>query len=306
MELKQPSRLFSRVFFLAIATVLVVLPACVVHAQTQNADCLECHDDDGMTDDNDRFIGVPADWFGASVHSDLDCVDCHTRSGDFDDTPHWPAAYAPVDCASCHEDETHSFSQNFHAKARARGNRQAPTCTDCHGIEGNAHRIRALDLRSAETACQQCHKDEAKAFDGGVHAIAAADGKDAPGCVSCHKSHGPGMPPAAGAVSKLCSSCHTDAIGAVERGGHFHIAEETTEQLNCSSCHDPHATGRPKLSARVLRKCRDCHDSEYAAFEGSVHADLFEDGDMNCVSCHNTHLAEGEAIELDAVCAVCH
>jgi formate dehydrogenase gamma subunit len=139
-----------------------------------------------------------------------------------------------------------------------------------------------------------------------MHAVAAAEGKNAPGCVTCHRSHGPGLPPAAGAVSKMCAACHDDAISAVERGGHFHIGEDATEQLNCSSCHEAHATSRPHLSNRVVQKCNVCHEDDYAEFAGSVHADLMADGEMNCVSCHATHVAEGQPTDLDAGCAVCH
>lgn len=300
-----PTRLSGRVLLLVIATVMVVLSGSIARAQTDTESCLDCHDDAEMTDDNGRFIGVPADWFRASVHGDQDCIDCHAEDGDFEDTPHWDG-YTPVDCSSCHEDETDSFNLNFHHRARERGNRNAPTCVDCHGTGGNAHRIHGLDTRTAESACQRCHRDEAAAFSDGVHAAAGAEGKPAAGCITCHQSHGPGLPPAAGAVSKLCAGCHKDAMVAVERGGHFHIAEDPTKQLNCTSCHEPHATSRPHLSNRVVQKCNVCHENDSAAFAGSVHAELFADGDMNCVSCHSTHIAEGQVIDLDAGCAVCH
>lgn len=304
MNNTSPARLAGRVFFLSVLVVALFAPA-IVLAQSDNATCFDCHDDKDMTDDNGRFIGVPKAWFDASAHADLECVDCHSQPGDFEDVPHWKS-YTKVDCADCHEDESHSFELNFHARARERGNLSAPTCADCHGIGGSPHRLRALDTRTAEQACQTCHSTEAKAFDSGVHAQAAKAGKKSPGCVTCHQSHGPGLPPAAGAVSKLCTTCHTDAMESVERGGHFQIGEETTDQLNCVSCHDAHATMKPELSERVEQKCQTCHKEERQAFVGSVHEDLVADGGMNCVSCHATHLAEGDTIQLDAGCAVCH
>jgi len=304
MTADHSARFPSRAFLLIGALCLLVLAPPPALAQTTQ-DCLDCHDDPEMKDDKGRFVGVPASWFESSVHGDLDCVDCHSTPGDFEDTPHW-TTYTPVDCSDCHDAETQSFAENFHARARGRGNLKAPTCADCHGIGGNAHRLHALDMRTAESACQKCHEKEAATYDGGVHAAAAKSGKKSPGCVTCHQSHGPGLPPAAGAVSKLCATCHPDAMAAVERGGHVVIGEAATETLNCVSCHDAHGTKKPTLSPRVAQACGSCHTDEEKQFEGSVHEDLLADGDMNCVSCHSTHVAEGERPDLDAGCASCH
>jgi predicted CXXCH cytochrome family protein len=298
------TRRIRRTFLFVSSLVVLATATPPVGAQTTQ-ECLECHDDRDMKADDGRAIGVPSEWFKESVHGDVECVDCHSAPGNFEDTPHWQA-YASVDCADCHEDETHSFGDNFHATARARGNLRAPTCSACHGIGGDPHRLRELDLRSAESACQSCHEKEALSYDTSVHAAAAKAGKPSAGCVTCHQSHGPGLPPAAGAVSKLCTSCHTDAMAAVERGGHVTMGEAATATLNCSSCHDAHATQRPTLSPRVAQACGQCHTDETEQFKGSVHEDLLADGDINCVSCHSTHVAEGERPDLDAGCATCH
>jgi formate dehydrogenase gamma subunit len=41
-------------------------------------------------------------------------------------------------------------------------------------------------------------------------------------------------------------------------------------------------------------------------FAGSVHKDLFEAGEMSCLSCHSTHKNEEEVREFDAGCGACH
>ena len=274
-------------------------------AQTSTEACLACHADPDLSSADGRKMTVAPDLFSASVHGGLDCADCHSAGGNFEDVPHFDK-YTAVDCSQCHDVEAKSYATNFHAAARERGNARAPSCSDCHGENGNAHAMRALSPRIAEDACRRCHKTEAASYDGGVHAKAAAEGKASPGCVSCHSSHGPGLPPSAGAVNELCESCHKGAMADVARGGHALIGEELARVVNCASCHDVHGTHKPEMSARVSQACVNCHAKQTEEFKGSVHEGLFEAGEMSCLSCHSTHKNEKEAMEFDAGCGACH
>jgi predicted CXXCH cytochrome family protein len=298
------SRSIIPIFAAALAGVVALSAPRLVPSQTAVENCLDCHSDPELVSTDGRKMTVPADVFGASVHGEQGCGGCHA-AGNFEDVPHYDK-YVRVDCAQCHDVAVASYSVNFHGKARERGNDRAPTCAGCHGENGDPHAMRELTLRLSEQACRRCHARETDEYDTGEHARAAAQGKKSPGCVSCHASHGPGLPPSAGAVNTLCETCHPGAMADVQRGGHAVFGEEIARVMNCASCHDVHGTHSPKLSARVADACVTCHGKERAAFEGSVHHGLFEIGEMNCLSCHSTHKDEEEAGEFDAGCGACH
>jgi formate dehydrogenase gamma subunit len=295
-------------FICIIATVIVlpiVWPAEPARAQTETETCLDCHDDSDLVADDGRNMGVLADLFRASIHGDQDCIDCHSTPGDYEDVPHFDR-YVAVNCGKCHEDAISSFAEGFHGRARQRGNVRAPGCADCHGVAGNAHAIHGLDARTAEDACRRCHTRETVSYDAGVHAEAATEGKSSPGCVSCHVTHGLGLPPSAGAVNAMCEVCHRGAMADVKRGGHMQLGEDLTDVVNCASCHDAHGTHKPHLSKRVAEACKSCHDEQMREFEDSVHEDLFDAHVMNCLSCHSTHKDEEEVTEFDGGCGACH
>jgi len=284
---------------------LVVLDAGLGFAQTSTQTCLDCHGDSGLVSSGGRSMTVVPDVFKASVHGGHDCLDCHAAGAKYDGVPHFDA-YVPVDCGQCHDGAVASYAENFHGRARRSGNQRAPSCADCHAENGNPHAMRKLTLRLAEEACRRCHTNETAAYDAGIHAKAAAEGKESPGCVSCHSSHGPGLPPSSGAVNAMCEKCHTGAMADVKRGGHTTIGDEITQVMNCASCHDVHGTHKPEMSKRVEQACINCHGEEKAAFKGSIHEKLFGAGVMTCLSCHSTHKNEEEAKEFDAGCGACH
>jgi len=284
----------------------VLLCCCLVVATAvqANDDCLACHEDPGLESEDGRSMGVHP-RFDESVHADVDCLDCHTQAGDYEDIPHF-SRYQPVDCAACHGDAVASHRQNFHYLERQAGNTEAPDCMACHATGQDPHRLHGLDNAVAEESCRLCHKSETAAYDSGVHAARPGARTDRPGCISCHQSHGPGLPPAAGAVNSLCESCHQGSMEDVRRGGHVNLGQQDTGALNCASCHDVHGTHKPHMSDRVAQACTECHQEEQAAFAGSVHEDLLAAGEMNCLSCHSTHKDEEAVGRFDGGCGSCH
>jgi cytochrome b subunit of formate dehydrogenase len=274
-------------------------------AGADNETCLMCHEDPDLRSAAGRPLGVAADRYTASVHGALACVDCHSQPGDYEDVPHYDR-YRRVDCAECHADAVRSFRENFHFQALDRGNRRAPDCVSCHSAAGDPHRMYGLDRSVAEESCRACHQAETAQYDRGVHAVRPGQAGDLPGCITCHQSHGPGLPPAAGAVNHLCSSCHAGAMEDVHRGGHAVIGGQLEGVLNCASCHEVHGTHRPHMSERVAQACVECHQNEYAEFAGSVHEDLLAGGAMTCISCHSTHKDEEAVARFDGGCGSCH
>ena len=291
----------------APVVVLAVLLTAVPGAAVDNDTCLMCHEDAGLVSAAGRPMGVDPSGYAASVHGALDCVDCHSQVGDYDELPHYDR-YRPVDCAACHSDAVRSFRQNFHFQARDRGNFRAPDCAGCHGEAGDPHRMHGLDKTVAEESCRSCHETETSLYDSGVHAVQPGASNGLPGCTTCHQTHGPGLPPAAGAVNSLCVSCHAGAMEDVQRGGHTMIGGQLEGHgpLSCASCHEVHATHKPHMSERLAQACNECHQKEYAEFAGSVHEDLLASGDMSCISCHSTHKDEEAVGRFDGGCGSCH
>jgi cytochrome b subunit of formate dehydrogenase len=112
----------------------------------------------------------------------------------------------PMTCAKCHESVQREFMQSIHGQAIARGNGQAPVCTDCHGI----HSIKShVDPNSsvaaqnlARTTCARCHEgvrlSQEFGFEGrrattylaSYHGLASRLGSQVvANCASCHGVH---------------------------------------------------------------------------------------------------------------------
>ena len=91
------------------------------------------------------------------------CTDCHGEHDILAATdPKSPIAKfnVPLTCAKCHENVKQEYVQSVHGEAIARGNWQAPVCTDCHGI----HTIKApsdpnsaVATRNVGNTCAACH-----------------------------------------------------------------------------------------------------------------------------------------------------
>jgi cytochrome b subunit of formate dehydrogenase len=137
----------------------------------------------------------------------------------------------PVTCGKCHQAVETQFMQSIHGQALARGNGQAPVCTDCHGI----HAIKAhLDPNSpvsaqniARTTCARCHEGVRLSQEFGVtgqsvstyldsyHGLASRGGSPvAANCASCHGVHNilPSTDPRStinkANLAKTCGVCH--------------------------------------------------------------------------------------------------
>lgn len=165
------------------------------------------------------------------------CTDCHggghdiLRAGD----PQSPINKfnVPATCAKCHDNVRQEYVQSTHGQAVARGNWQAPVCTDCHGI----HTIKApTDPNSAVAAvnvpntCASCHGSVKLSREFGIaggrvssylasyHGMAQTVGsKTVANCASCHGVHNilPSSDPHStinrANLSKTCGQCHPGA-----------------------------------------------------------------------------------------------
>jgi formate dehydrogenase gamma subunit len=167
------------------------------------------------------------------------CTDCH---GSHDIRPPTDSASTiakfnvPKTCGKCHEPVAAVFRESIHGQSLARGNWQAPVCTDCHGI----HMIKShIDPTSsvaaqalARTTCAQCHEGVRLSQEFGIegkrastyldsyHGMASKLGSAViANCASCHGVHNilPSSDPRSMInrehLVETCGKCHPGASG---------------------------------------------------------------------------------------------
>ncbi len=119
------------------------------------------------------------------------------------------------------------------------------------------------------------------------------------GCEGCHKIEGAKL--AAKDQKEACYACHTD-FGAPEEGKtkYLHAPVAAGE---CTGCHDPHFSARPKLQ-KLEKGCLECHDAPPDS--GTVHYPV---KNRECTSCHLPHAAPAPKQLVrpgNALCEGCH
>ena len=208
-------------------------------------------------------------------------------------------------CADCHEAEEAAFQRGPHSALEDEGLAAfygaAPGCTACHGDPtahldsggeaGNIFAFADRDFANVKAArCLSCHGDSHPGFFASRHAAAGLD------CGSCHSMHSndgvsrsllkplaePGLA-APGGASASCAECHADVFARFEFNERHRLREGT---LECSSCHDPHASqARWRLGGFKQEGCTACHADKSGPF-------VFEHGSQRvegCVACHRPH-----------------
>jgi len=169
-----------------------------------------------------------------SIHNSarlpVSCSKCHADIHSITSIKNDKKAAANL-CSQCHENES-AYFKSTHFTALEKGNRDAPTCTDCH----NKHAINKIDDVSQgrifhTQACMKCHADTSLMFKNKVTTIAAKTyfesyhGKNirlgypekVAGCSDCHSSHNilPANDTAssvnAANLTNTCRQCHADA-----------------------------------------------------------------------------------------------
>ena len=126
------------------------------------------------------------------------------------------------------------YSKSVHGEAVARGNPDAPGCTDCHGEHSILPAFEALSRvypnNIAKTTCPQCHANEriiskynlpvgrVESFKNTYHGMASALGDvRVANCASCHGIHNilPSRDPLSRVnpanLAKTCGECHPSA-----------------------------------------------------------------------------------------------
>ena len=171
-----------------------------------------------------------------------------------------------LDCNECHQAFVNAWESGGHGRATS-----------------DPVFIQDWESKGKPDECLQCH---VTGFDPETGTWEA----DGITCVACHSpitANHPLAPMSVNTSAELCGSCHTET--------HFEwqISKHREKGLECSGCHDPHATGLKSSDAGTL--CASCHRGRASNFAHTQHS---QEG-LSCASCHLTHLdqsgAEGHA-----------
>ncbi|MEE8412569.1 MAG: cytochrome c3 family protein [Acidobacteriota bacterium] len=253
--------------------------------------CTACHGD--LVLSGDDGVGVHAALYGEKGRAG--CLSCHD--------PHMGErmllhATGPDLCASCHGAIVlGARAETGHAIA-------ADDCLNCHLPHASEHgRLLAVP---ADELCGECH-DTADAELVGAHLGADLASLE---CTNCHSPHGDGHPKLLAAnlhspvadgcelchdgaadrfvadpISEVCLVCHEDIGEIADAAAVAHPAMEVTE---CTDCHNPHASRRPRLLLGAPgEECTACHDEQAAGVGEVAH------GVIDLVGCHACHEPHG-------------
>ncbi len=220
--------------------------------------CLSCHLSNPRVVERSpmdvRFI----ESYGQSVHGSAltrgnadaaNCVDCHgshEMNRALAASSRVSKRQIPETCSRCHSRAAADHALGVHGVALAKGNSDAPVCTDCHG----EHRI----LVHTDPDAPVSARNVSRLVCGSCLAS-----------VKLNQRYGL----AADRFRTFADSYH----GLATRGG-------ATEAVNCASCHGAHAIRpsgdplSPVAKANLAATCGQCHPGANARFGiGAVHVD---------------------------------
>jgi len=237
----------------------------LTHKIAQEKLCLSCHLDNpdvrARTSPSAGFIAAYENSVhgkalsGGNAHA-ANCIDCHgshqMKKG-LDPTAKVNKIHIPETCAKCHEAIAQEYDQSVHGVAVAKGNQDAPVCTNCHGehsiLKHDDPRSPVATKNLSQQVCSPCHSsvalstkyglasDRFKTFSDSYHGLAMQEGSvEVANCASCHGSHN--IKPSSDSTSSTnkanlavtCGRCHPGANARFGMGAvHVNIAKKTDE-----------------------------------------------------------------------------
>lgn len=232
-----------------------------VHPSNLPRTCGTCHEDQDFLAALNIKFKHPIEVYERGVHGQAtaggkdtaaSCNDCHSTGG----TAHRILPPGHIEstinffnisktCGKCHSTIQEEYEIGIHGEFVARGEVDAPTCTQCHG----EHNILATDdplspvspFRVAEATCSPCH-DSAKlnekydlptgrlqSYVDSYHGLKSRAGdKTVANCASCHSAHmvlpssDPRSSVAPENLGATCGSCHTGISAEMARETKIH------------------------------------------------------------------------------------
>jgi nitrate/TMAO reductase-like tetraheme cytochrome c subunit len=163
------------------------------------------------------------------------CTDCHGAHDTFRPEPH--STEVPLTCRTCHAEIYDLYEESVHGEALTEGNRDVPTCTDCHGVHDLEGPSKPQFHLFSPQICAECHADEemmdrygisTEVFDTYVadfhgstvvlfEQLAPDQETNKPVCIDCHGVHAikseddPDSTVFKSNILQTCQRCHPDA-----------------------------------------------------------------------------------------------
>jgi len=284
--------------------------------------CLKCHEKPGIqkiVDGKPVSLLVSPDHLSNSVHRNISCVKCHSDVTVGRARPCETAR--KIDCSSCHAETSTLYNSSGHGQAHARGDKNAPYCTDCHGTHQAQSRYDDTSptyRTNIPTLCGECHKDDGKAnqsaklhevnaitdYSSSVHGrgITQKGLTVSAVCTDCHNTHNilkeddPQSSVNTKNIPATCATCHKGIYNDYVKSDHA-ITKSDGKKVypTCVDCHSSHVietTARDAFMNQVTTQCGKCHEETaetyMLTYHGKAHTLGYEDA-AKCSDCHGSH-----------------
>lgn len=282
-------------------------------------DCMSCHEKPDLVSTNDgRSLFIDYKEAHSSIHSNIACVKCHSQVQASHVRP-CETITEKVNCGACHEDQMTHYLRGVHGQLFTKGDDNAPTCLECHGIHGILDRTHAKSPTfplNVPELCGRCHREGEKAaarYKGTEHDIVNHYNESIHGkglrksgltvtatCADCHTAHQelPAADPASSVnranIAATCARCH-HGIGD-QFAASIHATAKTDKQLPvCGDCHSAHSiarTDRDAFRMETMDVCGKCHEELAEAYFDTFHGKVSKLGfsqTAKCQDCHGAH-----------------
>ncbi|MBK7228957.1 MAG: cytochrome b/b6 domain-containing protein [Ignavibacteriales bacterium] len=227
--------------------------------------CLSCH----LDNEDVRQRSTPSTGFihayensvhGFALHKNgngeaATCVDCHKAHFVVKGTDSRSTVYRlniQNTCGACHVEVKKEFEESIHGQLVAKGNGDAPSCTNCHGehniLKTNDPNSPVAFQNVSRQICSPCHEsmklsekygmsaNRYKTFSESYHGLALSGGSaSVANCGSCHGVHN--IKPSSDPTSmvhkdnlvKTCGSCHPGANETFTQGN-IHVTLDKEDE----------------------------------------------------------------------------
>ena len=192
--------------------------------------CGQCHGDNGMAEKHglakvfpkyiDSIHGYALDKEGLLVAANCEsCHGSHHILSRKDPVSPTNKVNIPKTCGSCHAGINTEYAQGVHGLALAKGNTNAPVCTDCHTAHEILHPTDSEFRMQSTPICGSCHKEMLSTYRDTFHSQLGALGGyvETARCWDCHGAHDirrtadPSSPVNPANLIATCGKCHSGA-----------------------------------------------------------------------------------------------
>lgn len=304
---------------LLIACLILSLFSSTILLAQDDAKCFGCHGKTEFarkTSTQGKSLFVDKKDFTSSTHAENGCVSCHS---DIDKLPH-NAKLKPVSCSECHEDQQKIYDKSVHGKGRAKGDKDAASCGDCHTY----HSVKPAKDPASSTyqlnlpkTCGKCHAntdmaarhqipvpDAFQQYVDSVHGKALLKGGllFSASCTDCHGGHDilPEKDPSSRISTKnipnTCGKCHVGVLAEYKNSSHgMQWVKGSASAATCKDCHVTHEiknTDSSKFQLSTIMECGNCHKKLLETYQQTEHGKLIAKGVISsakCSDCHGSH-----------------